>query len=228
MQSNSKAKIITIEGSDGTGKATQTAMLYEKLCSLGFKVVTFSFPRYGYGIGGKVLHTIIKSDEASYYNLSKQDPVAASLFYMIDRYDSKQDIEKALMENDFVIMDRYYTANQLHQGSKFADEAQRAEFFDKINSIELDILQIPKADMIIYLTIPWEESIKRMEKRYSNSNEKLNQTEADFDYIKNSIQNGLSIATYLKWHIINDEKGDMSKEERFEKVWENVKAKFDL
>jgi len=147
---------------------------------------------------------------------------------MIDRYDSKQDIEKALMENDFVIMDRYYTANQLHQGSKFADEAQRAEFFDKINSIELDILQIPKADMIIYLTIPWEESIKRMEKRYSNSNEKLNQTEADFDYIKNSIQNGLSIATYLKWHIINDEKGDMSKEERFEKVWENVKAKFDL
>jgi len=39
-------KIITIEGTDGSGKETQSKLLVDKLNSLGFKTEMMSFPRY--------------------------------------------------------------------------------------------------------------------------------------------------------------------------------------
>lgn len=39
-------KLIIIEGTDGSGKQTQTNLLYENLLNLGYKVVKISFPNY--------------------------------------------------------------------------------------------------------------------------------------------------------------------------------------
>ena len=41
-----KGKIIVIDGMDGTGKATQSKLLYEDLKNRGIKVKLFSFPNY--------------------------------------------------------------------------------------------------------------------------------------------------------------------------------------
>ena len=41
-----RGKIFTLEGTDSSGKATQTEILYERLLSEGFKCKTMSFPRY--------------------------------------------------------------------------------------------------------------------------------------------------------------------------------------
>ena len=41
-----KSKIIVIEGLDGSGKATQTKILYEKISALGKKVTKLEFPNY--------------------------------------------------------------------------------------------------------------------------------------------------------------------------------------
>jgi dTMP kinase len=39
-------KLIVIEGTDSSGKQTQTEILYEKLKSQGIKVKKISFPNY--------------------------------------------------------------------------------------------------------------------------------------------------------------------------------------
>ena len=39
-------KVIVIEGSDGSGKATQTKLLYEALTAQGKKVKMVSYPCY--------------------------------------------------------------------------------------------------------------------------------------------------------------------------------------
>ena len=54
-----RGKLIVIEGTDCSGKETQTKMLVEKLENVGIKCVRFSFPQYdtptGKIVGGPYL-----------------------------------------------------------------------------------------------------------------------------------------------------------------------------
>lgn len=196
-------KIITVEGSDGTGKGTQVALLTENLKAMGYSIGNLSFPRYKSNtIGGQMLQYLIKSDRAEEFQFSKVDPYIASLPYAMDRAESKPLIEEMLQEFDFVIMDRYYTANLLHQGAKFADETARNRFLDTMYNIEIKELGIVPADIIIYLTLPVEISIQRVLQRMHETGEPVNQTEKDHEYIRNSIERGLEIAKHLGWQII--------------------------
>ena len=43
---NKQGKLIVIEGSDGSGKATQTKKLFDRLSDLESKVKRLSFPNY--------------------------------------------------------------------------------------------------------------------------------------------------------------------------------------
>ncbi|MES2623542.1 MAG: hypothetical protein V4576_04020 [Patescibacteria group bacterium] len=198
-----KAKIIVIEGSDGTGKETQAKLLKENLTALGHTVGDMSFPQYdSQNVGGRLLKHVLKSDVSDSFMFSKLDSYAASMLYAMDRRESKPLIDKYLNEFDFVIMDRYYTANLLHQGSKFSDLTERNRFLDTVHNIEVNELQLPEADIIIYLTLPFEIALERMEKRKAETGEHINQSERDHDHMRASIQNGLDIATYLNWNII--------------------------
>lgn len=228
-------KIIAIEGSDGTGKETQTKLLTENLEKLGYTVTTMSFPRYtSHTVGGRLLYHTIKSDKADEYMLSKINPYPASLLYVMDRVESISEIQQLIQEYDYVIMDRYYTANLLHQGAKFTDTLERNTFLDKMYNIEVNELGVPEADIIFYLTLPFEVSLTRMEKRRAETGEGINQTERDHEYIQRSIERGLSIAEYLRWNVIegvefaSDGKTvtkEYSKEERQEQLIKILKDK---
>lgn len=198
-----RGKIIVIEGSDGTGKGTQTALLKENLTKLGYTVADLGFPRYkSENIGGRLLYHVLKSDAADDFTFSKRDPYVASLLYVMDRVESKQYIADLLQEYDFVIMDRYYTANLLHQGAKFENVEDRNKFLDTIYKVEVTELEVPVADVIIYLTLPPEVSIARIEQRSRETGVAIDQAERDHNYIRKSIEKGLSIAEYLGWNII--------------------------
>ncbi|MES2986230.1 MAG: hypothetical protein V4686_03870 [Patescibacteria group bacterium] len=196
-------KIIVIEGSDGTGKETQANLLKENLNTLGFTVDHISFPQYdSQNVGGRLLKYVLKSEASDSFMFSKLDPYAASMLYAMDRRECKTLIDEALQEYDFIIMDRYYTANLLHQGAKFPDLVDRNRFLDTIHNIEVNELGLAEADTVIYLTLPAAVAIKRVEKRMQETGEGINQTERDHDYINRSIEKGLSIAEYLGWNII--------------------------
>jgi dTMP kinase len=209
-----KGKLIVIEGCDGAGKETQTKMLTENLISKGYWVSSISFPRYDSMVGGRILKYILKSPSSSYFKFSSLKPEVASLFYTADRVESKPDIEKMLEENDFVILDRYYTANLLHQGAKIKDKDERNAFIDMMTRIEIDELKIPKPDLILYLDLPFEIAKSRIEKRTEKGIQKSDVLELDMDYMKNSNEQGKSIADYCKWKVVE------AAEEREGKLYE--------
>ncbi len=97
--SSSKGKLIVIDGIDGTGKATQTQLLKERLEAEGRKVVTLDFPQYDNNIGGRVIKRLLKAEFGDFLAL---DPKAASAYYAADRRESLPKINQWLEEGNIV------------------------------------------------------------------------------------------------------------------------------
>lgn len=216
-------KLIVIEGCDGAGKETQTRMLKDTLLARGLKVATLDFPRYKDTVGGKLLALALgkNPDFTPDFKFSQLQPEVASLLYAMDRKESVDYIQKLLKENDVVILDRYYTANLLHQGAKFGNNTvSRNEFIKLITTIELDLLQIPKPDTVLYLTIPFTVFEKRMKSRRENQKIAIDTVESDEQYIRSSIDMGENIARYCGWQVVAgvDGERELTREEVHQKI----------
>ena len=150
-----KAKLIVIEGADNSGKATQTALLCERLLREGFSVGTMDFPRYTQNTFGKLIKESLLGHHGDFL---QKDPRVASVLYAADRYESKEALGELLATNDVVILDRYVSANMLHQGAKIDDEIQRKEFLLWLEHIEYGIFGLPKPDCTVMLAVSPEHS----------------------------------------------------------------------
>jgi dTMP kinase len=92
----------------------------------------------------------------------------ASIFYAIDRFDDSSNVKKYLLEYDFVISNRYVSANMIHQAGKIKNKNERDEFLDWLEDLEFNIFQIPKPDKIIFLNVTpkmSQELVLKKEKR---------------------------------------------------------------
>jgi dTMP kinase len=65
----------------------------------------------------------------------------ASIFYAIDRYDSLFDKKQAddLSQYDYIISNRYVSANMIHQTGKIDDDTKAKEFLDWLYDLEYNI-----------------------------------------------------------------------------------------
>lgn len=120
-----KGKFIVIDGTDGSGKATQTKQLVRRLRKQGKKVKTIDFPRYYNNFFGKLIGEGLTG---TYGNWAKLDPHIASTFYAADRFESSKQVRKWLEAGVIVIADRYASSNQIHQGGKILNGHKRKKF----------------------------------------------------------------------------------------------------
>src|SRR3989338_8474673 len=97
-----KIKLIAIEGSDGSGKATQTELLAGFLRQNNFKVGRISFPRYDGTPAGRMLFEFLKSSRASEYDFVNSNPKLASRIYAQDRFESLEYLQGLIKRNDVV------------------------------------------------------------------------------------------------------------------------------
>lgn len=170
-------KIIVIEGTDCSGKETQTKLLKEYLISKGYKVGTISYPRYetptGKIIGGPLLGKP-SICETWFDKPMELDAKVATLYYAADRRESLPVIKKLLEENDFLIMDRYIYSNMAHQGSKIEKKEERIKMYNFLETLEFNLLELPKADKVIFLYLPYifGEEIKKNRKELLDEAEK--------------------------------------------------------
>jgi len=71
---------------------------------------------------------------------------------------------------DFVISNRYVSANMIHQTGKLVDEAERDEFLEWLEDLEFNIFNIPRPDKVIFLNVTPETSqklvLKKEEREY--------------------------------------------------------------
>jgi len=146
-----KGVFIVIDGTDGSGKATQTKLLAENLEKSGCKIKTIDFPQYENNFFGKMVGRYLSGEFGS---SSEVSPYLASILYAGDRFEEKEIIEKWLNEGFIVIADRYASSNQIHQGGKISDSLKRKEFLAWLEELEYKVFKIPRPDAIIYLDMP--------------------------------------------------------------------------
>src|SRR3989338_4961766 len=148
---SSPGTLVVIDGGDGAGKATQVRMLVERLRAEGDSVATLDFPQYTQNPFGILLRECLDGKRGDFMSY---DARVASLPYALDRFFTKEQIQAWLTAGSVVILDRYITANMLHQGAKIADAATFDEYLAWLEHIEHDILGIPKPAMVLLLNNP--------------------------------------------------------------------------
>ncbi len=164
-----RGKIIVIEGTDCSGKETQSTLLEKKLKALGKKCVHFGFPMYdtptGRIVGGPYLGN---PDYCKGYfpeGADNVDPHIACLYYAADRKYNMNKILPYIEDGYYVILDRYTTSNLAHQGSKIRDKDERFNMYQWIDKLEYWLLKLPKPDQTIFLHMPYEYSLELKKNR---------------------------------------------------------------
>ncbi len=197
-----RGKLIVIDGTDGSGKATQVALLSGRLKKEGYTVKNVDFPEYYKNFFGKFIGHCLSEQ---YYNFVKVHPKIASVLYAADRFESKSDIESWINKGYIVIANRYVSANQIHQGGKIKNEKKRKDFIKWLDEMEYKVFGIPKPDVVLYLSVPLELSIKMTKERNKNSKRnylgnKKDVHEVDLEFQKNSRKSALWLAKTQKYY----------------------------
>ena len=222
------AKLIVVEGLDGSGKATQTSMLNEKLKALGKKVRMIDFPDYS-SEGSKLVQMYLNGDLGS--RADDTNAFAASTFFACDRYISyvtgwKKDY---LDENTIILANRYTTANAYHQLSK-APRKSWDEFLDWLWDFEFVKLGLPSPDMIILLDMPEKVSAGLVKSRSKETGRKIDIHEKDDGYLKRCRTAAHYVAKKCGWNVIPCVTGNRdipdSVEEISERVFAEVRKRF--
>lgn len=224
-----KGKLIVIDGTDGSGKATQVALLEGALKKEGYKVKLVDFPEYYKNFFGKFIGHCLSEQ---YYNFINVHPKIASVLYAADRFESSKEINSYLEKGYIVLANRYVSANQIHQGGKIKNAKKRAEFIKWLDEMEYGVFKIPRPDLVLYLSVPLELSLKMMKERNKTSQRnyvgnKKDVHEVDTDFQKNSRASALWLAKTLPNFIKIDcaEKKDiLSREIIHQKVLLEVNA----
>jgi len=159
-------KLIVIDGTDGSGKATQTKKLIERFVDEGRKVETLDFPQYYNNHFGNIIGCFLRGD---FGDPTKFNPYLASVLYAADRYESSEKIRQWLAEEKIILLDRYVSGNQIHQGGKIKDEEKRKTFLNWLDKIEHGVFGIPRPDLILYLDVQPKTSQILIEKKASRN-----------------------------------------------------------
>ena len=195
-----KGKLIVIEGTDCSGKETQSNLLMDKLNKEGKQVEKFSFPNYESPTGKIIRNGYLGNGNINGYfpeGASNVNPKVAALYYAADR---KYNIHKIiwLLENGIhVILDRYVYSNMAHQGCKLANKDERYKMYVWLDQLEFQLLELPKPDISIFLHMP----IDKVEMLKLNR-ETLDENEQDSNYLANAEKSYLELANIYNFEII--------------------------
>ena len=196
-------KLIVFEGTDGSGKSTQFALLTKHLQALNIDFRTMVFPQYS-----EPSSSLIRMYLGGEFGARPSDvnAYAASTFYAVDRFASYQKVWKEYYQNGgLMLSDRYTTSNAVHQGSKEPDET-REDFFRWLYEFEYRHMELPKPDIVIYLDVPTELTGQMLRRREHDTHTHADIHEQNMDYLRICRKTGLQAAKFYGWTIINCEK----------------------
>ena len=194
-------QLFVIEGVDGSGKATQTARLYDALTQAGYPTGQVEFPNYA-SPSSSLIKMYLNGDfgqEAGAVN-----PFVASTFYAVDRFATfRTEWENFYASGGILIADRYTTSNMIHQGSKIADPQAKEAYFQWLLDFEYHLFGLPEPDCVLFLDMPPACSQTLRQSRGTLKQDLAQDFhEADNAYLLASYENARAIAEAYHWHII--------------------------
>ncbi len=219
-----RGKFIVIDGTDGSGKATQTKLLVKRLEKAGKKVHMEDFPQYGKKSAGPVEDYL----NGLYGTAEQLGPHIPSFFFAIDRFAAKERINKYLKDGYIVISNRYVTANMAHQGGKLKNHQQRNKYFKWLFETEYKFFGIPKPDLNLILHMPARMAQKLVDKkgkRFYIGSKKRDIHENDIKHMIASEQTFQAISKQFKYPMIECVQNDLllTPDQVHELVWKEIK-----
>lgn len=144
-----RGRFIVIEGTDGSGKATQAKLLAQYFRRRGKPVRTIAFPQYGKKSAGAVEAYL----NGGYGSPKEVGTYRAAIFYAVDRAAARKKILSWLNEGAVVIADRYIASNWAFGGALLSPRARR-KYWKWDADLEFSLFGIPKPDRTIVLIVP--------------------------------------------------------------------------
>ena len=194
--------IIVIEGTDGSGKQTQSVKLCERLKADGHNVIRQSFPNYESNssapvkmyLGGELCE-----------NASDMDAYQTSSLFAVDRLCTyMKDLKSHYDAGEIIILDRYTQSNMLHQAGKIKDLKERDKFLDWLDNFEFNQLKLPRANLVIFLDVPPEVSMRLAREREGlKAGTKQDIHEQDSNHLIDAYNSGKYVATKYGWAVID-------------------------
>lgn len=219
-----KGKFIVIDGTDGSGKATQTELLVNKLKKEGFDVELADFPQYGERSAVFVEDYL----NGKFGSAKEVGPYRASIFFACDRYVASFKIKKWLEEGKIVICNRYVSSNMGHQAGKIKDNNEKDKFLEWLENLEYNLFNIPKPDLNLLLYVPTEITQELVDKKGHRDyvgGVKRDIHEADLQHLKDAAEAYRYVANKYNWMIIDCIKDNqlMPIEQIHEIIWNKIK-----
>jgi len=160
--------LITFEGGEGTGKSTQSKLLYDYLKSKTKDVILTREPG-GCTESENIRNLLVKG------NINKWDPITESLLHNAARREHiKNIIKPALLKNKIVICDRYIDSTMAYQG---IGQGVNSNF---LNILSKEITENIVANITFIFDIDPNISLKRAKKRDKNTNNRYENFDLSF------------------------------------------------
>jgi len=155
-----KGKFITFEGSEGSGKSTQSKLLYRYLKRKGFKVICLREPG-GTKVSEKIRKILLDAKNDSI------TPMSEMLLYMAARAQLVSEIIKPALKNGrIVVCDRFLDSTIAYQGYGLGIDIQLIKCLGEYATSGI------KPDLTIFLELPLKRGLShrqqakdRIEKR---------------------------------------------------------------
>ena len=160
--------LITFEGGEGTGKSTQSKLLYDYLKSKTTDVILTREPG-GCKESENIRNLLVKG------NINKWDPITESLLHNAARREHiKNIIKPALLKNKIVICDRYIDSTMAYQG---IGQGVNLNF---LNILSKEVTENIVANITFIFDIDPDISLKRAKKRDKNTNNRYENFDLSF------------------------------------------------
>ncbi len=198
MSTTRRGKFIAIEGTDGSGKRTQTALLVEALKAKGISVMVTDFPQYGQASSCFVEKYL----RGEYGTAEEVGAKRASLFYALDRFDVSEQMHAWLEEGIFIVSNRYVSSSMGHQAGKIEGKESRDEFLEWLEELEYNICGIPRPDETIFLYVPPEIGQQQVDQKAARAyihGAKRDIHEADISHLRKASEAYVYVAEKYNW-----------------------------
>lgn len=220
------SSLIVIEGTDCSGKETQSNLLLERLKKENEKIEKLFFPNYdsptGKIVGGPYLGKQHICDGYFPEGAASVDPKVASLYFAADRRYNSNKIKEFLANNINVVIDRYVESNMGHQGGKLKSQEERLAMYKWLETLEYGLLELPRPDLVIFLYMPYQYAVELKKNRLE-----LDQHETSEEHLRNAENTYLELAELYNFSKVDCVKNNQLRtiEEIHEEVYSLVKKR---
>lgn len=220
------SSLIVIEGTDCSGKETQSNLLLERLKKEDEKIEKLFFPNYdsptGKIVGGPYLGKQHICDGYFPDGAASVDPKVASLYFAADRRYNSNKIKEFLANNINVVIDRYVESNMGHQGGKLKSQEERLAMYKWLETLEYGLLELPRPDLVIFLYMPYQYAVELKKNRLE-----LDQHETSEEHLRNAENTYLELAELYNFSKVDCVKNNQLRtiEEIHEEVYSLVKKR---